>query len=182
MIFECLICKEVSFKIICKRCQKEYLKPNLYKKEDIISFYDYDEIEWLIKYKYHKFGSRVFNILAKNSFFEFGKYFNEDVYVIPIDDNIKKGFSHTAILARALNKKPLYSSLLAKSDVKYAGKSLEFRLKNPRNFNYTGKRNIKAILVDDIKTTGTTLNEAKEVLKKHNVEVLFCMVLANLGT
>ena len=74
----------------------------------------------------------------------------------------------------------LYSTLHSKSSVKYAGKSLEFRLSNPRNFEYKGPKEIDVILVDDIVTTGTTLNEAKEVLKKYGVNVLFCLVLADL--
>ncbi len=76
--------------------------------------------------------------------------------------------------------KKFFSTLHASSDVKYAGKSLEFRLNNPRNFKYTGPKNIDVVLVDDIVTTGSTLKEAKEVLKNHNVNVLFSLVLADL--
>jgi len=76
--------------------------------------------------------------------------------------------------------KKLYSTLHSQSNVTYAGKSLEFRLKNPRNFKYSGARNIDVVLVDDVVTTGTTINEAKEVLKKYGVNVLFTLVLADL--
>jgi len=147
---------------------------------DILSFYDYDEVDFLLKFKYHKFGSRIFWILSK-PLKEFAKNFQEKAYLIPIDDNPKKGYSHTAILAKAMqtqNLKPLFNSLRAKNDVKYAGKSLEFRLKNKRDFEYKGKRGIDVILVDDIVTTKTTLNEAIEVLKKSEVNVLFSVVLA----
>jgi competence protein ComFC len=186
MIFECILCKEFSFEVICKECQKKFLKPEIKFKNSIISFYDYEEIEELIKYKYHKFGSRVFHVLAKNSFFLFSKYFfspyKEKIFVIPIDDKVKKGYSHTAILAKYLDKKfkILYSSLIATNDVKYAGKPLEFRLKNPRNYKYNGPKKIKAILVDDIATTGVSINEAINTLKNHNVDVLFSLTLANL--
>jgi len=160
------------------------LTPSFYQKDDIISFYKYDEISELIKYKYERFGSRVFEILAKNSFFQFAKHFKYDnsVYAISIDDRIKKGYSHTAILCKYLSCsfKPLFSSLIATNNIKYAGKSLEFRLNNPRNFIYKGKKNIKAVLVDDIVTTKTTIKEAVDVLKKHGVEVLFSVVLADL--
>jgi len=56
---------------------------------------------------------------------------------------------------------------------------LEFRINNPRNFKYYGNKNIDVILIDDVVTTATTINEAKEVLKKYNVNVVFCLVLVD---
>ncbi len=183
-IFKCIICNNFSFEIICKECQKKYLKPDIKIKNNTVSFYRYDEIEWLVKYKYHRFGDRVFKILAENSFKIFAQNINEKFFVIPVDDKIKKGFSHTAILARSMKNKfltPLFNSLHSANNVKYAGESLEFRLKNPRNFKYSGPKNIDVILVDDIKTTGTTLNEAKEVLSQYGVNVYLSIVLADLS-
>ena len=183
-IFKCLICQKFSFDVICENCQKEFLKPDLKIKDNIVSFYNYEEIELLIKYKYTRFGSRIFKILADNSFKLFAKEIKEEFFIIPIDDKTEKGFSHTAILANSMKTKfltPLFNSLSALNDVHYAGESLEFRLNNPREFVYNGKENIDVFLVDDIKTTGTTLNEAKEVLKKHNVNVFLSVVLADVG-
>jgi len=151
-------------------------------EDGVLSFYEYDDISELIKYKYNRFGSRVFWEIAK-PLKEFAKNYKEKGVLIPIDDNIKKGYSHTAILAKSLESSflhPQFGSLLAKNDVKYAGKSLEFRLKNKKDFYYTGKKNIKAILVDDIYTTGTTISEAKEVLAKSGVEVEFSIVLSKV--
>ena len=76
--------------------------------------------------------------------------------------------------------KPLYNVLHSTNNVQYAGKSLEYRLQNPRNFKYSGKKNIDVILVDDIQTTGITLNEAEEKLKEYGVNVYLKVVLANL--
>ena len=178
----CLTCTNFSFSIICKNCQKTLLTPSIKKRDDIVSFYQYEEIERLLKYKYHPFGSRVFEVLAKNSFKKFAEVYREEIYSLSIDDNPKRGYSHTAILNHSLKSKyitPLYKKLLAQNDITYAGKDLEFRLNNPRDFRYTGIENIDVILVDDIVTTGTTIQEAKEVLKKHNVNVLFCLVLVD---
>ena len=165
--------------MICSKC-KSLLKPEFIKKDDVISFYKYEDIEFLIKFKYEKFGSFIFKELSA-PFSLFSKSYPEVLNVIPIDDRIEKGYSHTAILAKAMKKdKKLYSTLHSKSNIKYAGKSLEFRLSNPRDFKYTGSKNIDVVLVDDIVTTKTTINEAKEVLKKYNVNVLFSLVLADL--
>ena len=177
-IFRCILCGEFSFKLICNRCQ-ELLTPSFYKKDDVISFYKYEEIEFLIKYKYHKFGNFIFNYLAL-PFKKFSENFPYKLNIIPIEDNKDRPFSHTAILAKGMRGNKLYSSLIATNRVSYAGKSLDFRLNNPRGFKYYGPKNIDVVLVDDIVTTKTTLNEAKEVLKKSNVNVLFSLVLADL--
>ena len=62
----------------------------------------------------------------------------------------------------------------------YSGRSLQFRLEHPRDFVYKGKSNIDVILVDDIITTGITLQEAQKVLMDHGVNVLFALTLADV--
>jgi competence protein ComFC len=160
-----------------------YLKPKIREKNGIVSFYDYETVEGIIKYKYHKFGSRVFKLLSYTVLKPFAEYIKENLYILPVDDKIKKGYSHTAIMAASMKTSyltPLYSVLHSKSDIKYAGKSLEFRLKNPRNFKYTGLRDINVILVDDIATTGLTLKQAEETLQKYGVNVVMRVVFSNL--
>ena len=186
----CFTCENLSFFMICKKCQENFLNTNLYKREIennfyVYSFYKFEEIKDLLKSKYYFFGDRIINILAKLSFKKFSKNFdiNELIYVIPIDDTIKDDtFSHTAILAHHMkikNIKILYNTLKAKNKIKYAGKSLEYRKKYKRNFKYSGMKNIKVILVDDIITTGLTILEAKEILVKNNCEVLFALTLSD---
>jgi competence protein ComFC len=165
------------------------LKPNIVVRKianiQVISFFDYLEIEDLLFSKKNIYGSSIYNILAKNSFKLFAKefYLNEFVYSIPIDDNIrKKDFSQTAILNKHLKSKsikPLYNKLIAKNNISYAKQSLEFRLNNPRNFEYKGETDIEVILCDDVVTTGTTIQEAISILKRYNVKVLFVLVLAD---
>ncbi len=185
----CILCENLSFSLICKKCQNSFLKPNLSKRELlddfwVYSFYRYSEIENLLTSKHTFVGYFIYKILAKNSFLPFAKNFKIDfqTFVIPIDDVPYSGYSHTAILARFLKGKNLflkYHSLIALNRVKYWGKSLDFRLKNPRNFKYTFKKGIDVILVDDIVTTGSTLKEAKKTLEKYDVNVLFALTLAD---
>ena len=178
-IFNCLICGEFSFSLFCTKCKK-LIKPDIKYNDDVISFYNYENIEYLIKFKYKKFGNIVFKELSK-PFGVFSKNYSGKLNIVPIDDKTYKGYSHTAVLASSMKKdNKLYSVLYSKNSVRYAGKSLEFRLQNPREFIYKGPENLDVVLVDDVVTTKTTLNEAKEVLKKHNVNVLFCLVLADL--
>jgi len=185
----CLICQSLSFKIVCKECQKRLLVPSFYKREltkdfFVYSFYKFDEVQEFINTKYEFYGDKVYNILGSLSFGKFGQNFAfaNSIYAIGIDDHTRHQFSHTAILAKHLKSKfiiPKYDLLKAKNHVKYAGKNLQFRKKNKRDFLYKGKQNIQVILVDDVITTGTTILEAKEVLEKNNCEVLFVLCISD---
>jgi competence protein ComFC len=185
----CLSCEKLSISIICKECQKHFLVPSLYKRElrrdfTIYSFYLYDEIKELLNTKYQFYGDRVYDILAKLSFQKFAKDFeyNNQIFAIPIDDHTAHQFSQTAILVNNLkskNIKPIFNSLMAQNRVKFAGKNLEFRQKNSRNFLYTGRKSIQVILVDDLVTSGTTMLEAKKVLEENNCEVICGLTLSD---
>lgn len=185
----CQTCNKLSFQIICKECQNTLLAANFYKKElekdfFVYSFYDYNELESLIQSKYYFHGDRVFNILAKLSFAKFALNFKFDkkLIAISINDNPKQNFSQTAILTKHLKSKyikPTYNTLKATNIVKYAGKNLEFRKNNPRKFVYTGEKNCDAIIVDDVLTTGLTILEAKDTLKKNSVNALFALTLCS---
>jgi len=186
---KCIICQSYSFKHICKTCQNKFLTPHLITRTlsdgfKIYSFYHYSEIEDIIKTKHTHIGASVYSILAKIAFGRFAKEFSfsQKVYALAIDDHVKRGYSHTAILTKALKSKniqPVYSSLRARNHVTYSAKSLEYRLQNPRDFIYSYKREIYAIIVDDIVTSSTTLNEAKNKLLKYSVEPLFALTLAD---
>jgi competence protein ComFC len=114
---------------------------------------------------------------------EFVENAEGDIYIVGVDEYVKSGYAHVALLTHAMHtktSKPLHASLMAQNRVDYAGKNLQFRLENPRNFKYTGKKNIDVILVDDIITTGITLQEAQKVLIQHDVNVLFALTLADV--
>lgn len=186
----CLSCQKLSFKTFCKECQISLLKPNITKRTigtlDVYSFYKYSNIENLLLTKHTSLGFRVFSALAKITFKSFINEFvasdRRRVYVVGVDEKVKNGYSHVALLSKSMRtkySKILFSSLLSKNDIKYSGKNLQFRIENPRNFAYTGKKDIDVILIDDIITTGTTLQEAQKVLNQHDVNVLFALTLAD---
>ena len=185
----CLTCQCLSYKIICKNCQEKLLIPSFYKREltkdfFVYSFYKFDEIKELINTKYEFYGDRVYGILSSLIFEKFALNFSFDkkIIAIPIDDHTRHEFSHTAILTKSLKStyiKPKFNMLKAKNQVKYAGKDLNFRLNNKRNFIYNGKKNIQVILIDDLVTTGSTLLEAREILQKNGCEVLFALTISD---
>lgn len=184
----CFECRNFSLNFICKNCQILLKNPNLSKRVygnlKIFSFYSYSEIENLIKQKHKIPGRLIFQNLANLSFLEFAKTFKfgQQIDAIAIDDNPKNGYSHTAILAKALKNdeiSPKFRTLWAKNQVSYSSKTLEFRQKNPRNFELLKVPKNPVILVDDIVTTGLTLNEAKICLEKQGVNVIFALTLAD---
>ena len=186
---KCLMCESFSLSHICKVCQDTFLKPQIFKRKisnniEVISFYRYDDIKDLLHTKHTDIGFYIYKILAKNSMTKFALEFefSQVISSIAIDDKINSGYSHTAILNNSLQSKfikPLHSKLRAKNNISYSGKSKEFRLLNPRNFELKDFRDKDIILVDDILTTGSTLNQAIQTLKLNNKETLFCLTLAD---
>jgi len=187
----CYSCSKLSLKIICNSCKEQLFTPNIRTKKvgsmDVISFYRYSSIDSLIHTKHKPEGYRIYKALAQMTLKPFMKEFIEnnigDVYIIGVDEHVKSGYSHVSLLTNSMKMPtsiPLHSSLMSTNRVNYSGKSLQFRLQNPRNFIYTGIEDIHAILVDDIITTGITLQEAQKVLMQHGVNVLFALTLADV--
>jgi len=187
----CLLCENLSFSHICNDCQTLFLTPSLYRRKitsnvEVISFYKYKEIKELLHTKHTDIGFYIYSILAKNSFSKFTDSFIYDTIInsIAIDDNPKDSYSHTAILNNSLKSKyikPLHSKLRAKNRVTYSGKSRAFRTLNPRDFELTKSDTKEVIIVDDIITTGATLNQAIKKLQSEKKDVLFCLTLADVS-
>ncbi len=186
----CLACHKLSWQTFCKPCQDKLLQPSISKRKigslEVYSFFKYKNIEDLLLTKHTSQGYIIYRALAKQTFRPFIKNFiTEDsrpIYIIGVDESVKNGYSHVSLLTKELNyreSKTLYYRLIATNPIKYAGKNLQFRLENPRNFQYRGEKDIEVILVDDIITTGTTLQEASRVLQQNQVKVLFALTLAD---
>lgn len=185
----CLLCESLSLTHICSKCQNTFLTPSIYRRKilndiDVISFYKYADIKDLLHTKHTDLGYYMYSILAKNSFKKFASEFEypHNISSIAVDDNSQNGYSHTAILNKALkskNIKPLYNKLRAKNRVSYSGKSREFRVLNPRNFEVKNLKESELILVDDIITTGLTFTQAIRKLEDSENKILFCLSLAD---
>lgn len=187
----CYSCSRLSISIICELCVERLFGTTTSTRTigtlDVISFYKYSTIESLLLTKHKPEGYRIYKKLAQMTMQPFIKEFIEAddrmVYIVGVDEYVKSGYAHVALLTSAMKtkiSKPLHASLIAQNRVNYSGKDLQFRLNNPRNFTYNGKTNIDVILVDDIITTGITLQEAQKVLIENGVNVLFALTLADV--
>jgi competence protein ComFC len=132
-------------------------------------------------------GYKLYKALAQLSFKPFIKSFmeqdNRPILVVGVDEDVKSGYSHVALLTHEMkhkNVKIQHAKLRATNKINYSGKTLQFRLENPRDFVYRGVKKGEVILVDDIVTTGTTLKEAKQVLEESGLKVLFALTLAGV--
>jgi len=187
----CFTCTKLSIAILCETCVNQLFRTTTATRTigtlDVISFYKYSVLESLLLTKHKPEGYRIYKALAKMTMKPFIKEFVEsddrDVYIVGVDEYVKSGYAHVALLTHAMKTKhsiPLHSVLMARNRVNYSGKDLQFRLANPRDFVYKGKSNIDVILVDDIITTGITLQEAQKVLMESGVNVLFALTLADV--
>ncbi len=186
----CLSCHVLSAQIICSSCEEEILKPTPSRRKvgslEVVSLFRYSSIEQLLLTKHTPVGFRLYKYFSKQfvrPFLEqFAENIDEPVSLISIDERVKGGYSHTAVLSHYVKHPKLslsHAVLMAQNSISYAGRSLQYRLDNPRDFIYTGKGDKEVILIDDIITTGVTLQEADQVLQKSGVEVLFALTLAD---
>lgn len=185
----CLVCSRLSWDLLCPSCKRYYAKPSpsqrvLKNGLKVNSFFAYEDISGLLHTKHTPHGAKVFTFLAQASFSAFAKTFafEAPVLAVPIDDHVRHGYSHTAILAKALTSasiRPFYGALRATNPLTYSGKPLAFRKANPRGFTCTLPPQSSVILVDDLITSGQTLLEASALLMKEGITPLFALTLAN---
>ncbi len=115
----------------------------------------------------------------------------EDMIIMPVPLHKKKlrqrGFNQSALMVKeispVLDIEADYFSLIRIRDTEtQAGLNLEQRRKNVKGaFDLRGERNLKGktvILVDDVATTGNTINECAKVLKKAGCEKVMGLTLA----
>ena len=187
----CFSCRSWSFQPICRHCLEASFVPKVQRRQvgtlDVYSFFPYEQIEPLLLTKHKPEGWRIYRFLAKRFVRPFLQTFaqglSSDVHILGIDERPKGGYAHVAVLTHALrgidHLSVRHGMLRATHHVSYAGQSLAYRLAHPRGFTYRGEGGIEAIIIDDIVTTGTTLQEAYMTLQIHDVNVLFALTLAD---
>lgn len=114
-----------------------------------------------------------------------------DLLLMPVPLHPKRlrerKFNQSLLLARSITKNlNIDLDFLSLRRIRYTipqiGLNNKDRKKNVRGaFGFVGKKSLKdrnVILVDDVATTGSTLNECARVLKKAGCRNVFCLVLA----
>lgn len=181
-ISNCLLCdrelhqsigwKELLLKIlpqtICSRCEQRFQRIDQQQEEGVVSLFHYNEAmkDYLHRYKFQHdiLLAKVFNKILHE------QLKNESRLIIPIPmhpENLRlRTFAHIDELLKAANI-PFAHHLTKLSKEQQSLKTREERLKTTQLFEVINPTVIKdksLLVVDDIYTTGATLNHAKKAL------------------
>lgn len=198
---ECLGCHQID-EIICQKCLDKIIvlnkwEPNLYSLRRIVTIFDYQQPLLKKALKSFKYSPYNLNILKKLSplFIRCLKksplalnYLTKNKFVlvpIPLSRQklAKRGFNQANLIARELATAfnwPLKKYLKKeKNTPSQTNLSREQRKLNVQNiFKTQGKIVPNIILIDDILTTGATLEQAAKVLYQAGAKKIWAIVLA----
>lgn len=183
-ITHCLLCErelQISFgwkellrrtlpQTVCPRCEGRFERIEQQQEENIISLYYYNEAmkDFLhcFKFLHDCLLAHVFNKIIHE------QLKNEKAIIVPIPmhaENLKlRTFAHIDELLKAAEI-PYEQHLIKLSSEQQALKTREQRLKTPQLFEVIDAAKVKGksvLLVDDIYTTGTTMQHAKKALQQ----------------
>jgi competence protein ComFC len=192
----CLKDNQFYLKLLCFKCSKLISKElkTCHKNSTIkflISFsnYENEKIRNIVLTAKNQ-SYEIFNDLAyfiakqlKNSSF----YSNlKDFYLVPVPltkkSLLKRGFNQAEVLAYSISiitNLPLSNSLIKLKDtLDQSQLNYKQRLSNLKQaFDVKDKPPLKVILVDDIKTTGATLKECAETLKRNGTKEVIALTI-----
>lgn len=199
----CGICEKISKEPICKKCQIKLekllvCKINNYSDKNFtrhLYLFRYDGIirEKIIQYKFRDkayLNEMFVNFITKNEKI-CGFFKNYDIIIpVPISKNRKKerGYNQTEIIAKKIAKQ--MENLTFETDVIKKIKDIvpqstltvKERVHNVKNaytvVNSERIREKRVLLLDDVFTTGSTVNECSKVLKENGAKIIDVLTIA----
>jgi len=188
----CIICKEDDCFGICNTCKKSIKIINKVYQDEVISYGYYGGVlkDLILKFKY-KNNFTAGDILAEflqEYIVENFKYKEYIITYIPLSKKSKKnrGFNQCEYMAKKISRnlsievlevlikpKETKEQKRLKRDERYENIRDAFKIKKGINL-----KNYKIILIDDVTTTGATLQEAYKLLKKFEVKEIKLLTLA----
>ena len=200
----CGICGKLNQNFLCQKCnntlknQAKFNVENFQKKEkyfkELLYIFKYEGIirKTILKYKFQE-GSYLYktfvNFILKNQkFFEFIKSY-DTIVPVPISNKRYKerGYNQSYLLAREISRNTMLK-LQNRSIIKNKNIIEQSKLnKEERKANIQGvyklidSKNIKnknIILIDDVYTTGSTVNECARVLQQARPKSISVLVIA----
>jgi len=190
---KCIGCGKEN-EILCQECLRRINYPTLKKSNNIFAATDYnDEIIkraiWALKYRKVK---QLAKHLAELIYLRLSPEikFSTVVIPVPLSKNRfrERGFNQAELIARHLAGKisaPILNDVLVKIKETPSQVSIKDKKERLENLNeaFAVKnaeeiKNKNVILVDDVSTTGTTIREARKILKNAGAKKVFALVVA----
>lgn len=186
---KCIICGVEGFLGICSKCKSEIKR--VHQQEEIMAYGYYGGVlkKHILNLKYHKsfIAGKVLADLLCQIIIE-KKLSIDCICYVPISkDSLKKrGFNQCSVLAKNISSIldiPVIDCLVKVKETKeqkLLGK--EERMKNIldafeiKNKEKLFKKNI--LLIDDVYTTGATINECKKNIEKCNINKIYLLTIA----
>ena len=186
---KCIICGVEGFLGICSKCKSEIKR--VLQQEEIMAYGYYGGVlkKLILNLKYHKsfIAGKVLADLLCQIIIE-KKLSIDCICYVPISkDSLKKrGFNQCSVLAKNISSIldiPVIDCLVKVKETKeqkLLGK--EERMKNIldafeiKNKEKLFKKNI--LLIDDVYTTGATINECKKNIEKCNINKIYLLTIA----
>ena len=183
---KCIICGVEGFLGICSKCKSEIKR--VHQQEEIMAYGYYGGVlkKLILNLKYHKsfIAGKVLADLLCQIIIE-KKLSIDCICYVPISkDSLKKrGFNQCSVLAKNISSIldiPVIDCLVKVKETKeqkLLGK--EERMKNIldafeiKNKEKLFKKNI--LLIDDVYTTGATINECKKNIEKCNINKIYLL-------
>ena len=200
----CGICGKLNQNFLCQKCnntlknQAKFNVENFQKKEkyfkELLYIFKYEGIirKTILKYKFQEesylYKTFVNFILKNQKFFEFIKSY-DTIVPVPISKKRYKerGYNQSYLIAKEISKKTkleLQNRCIIKSKnvIEQSKLNKEEREKNIKGvYEIIDKENLqnkRIILVDDIYTTGNTVNECCKILQKAQPKSISVIVIA----
>ena len=186
---KCIICGVEGFLGICSKCKSEIKR--VHQQEEIMAYGYYGGVlkKLILNLKYHKsfIAGKVLADLLCQIIIE-KKLSIDCICYVPISkDSLKKrGFNQCSVLAKNISSIldiPVIDCLVKVKETKeqkLLGK--EERMKNIldafeiKHKEKLFKKNI--LLIDDVYTTGATINECKKNIEKCNINKIYLLTIA----
>lgn len=183
----CEYCGYSKNDCVCKRNKNEYkqvVAPFYYEKSITQAVHNFKNREMLFISK--SLSLKMYDVVCKN----YGDIHFDFITYVPFRrwHRIKRGFNQAQLLAEELSKKMNVPCVCLLKKVRYTGvqhKKTQAQRKADifGAFDvcdkYKNQLNDKTILlVDDVKTTGATLNECAKMLKIYSANAVYCSVAA----
>lgn len=176
-------------KQICGNCAKE--KKHLFEMQRSAFVYDDNSKNLIIDFKFHD--KTVSAEVLANMLFVAGKdiWTENPDYLLPVPLHKKRlherRYNQAALLCKYLSKRTMIETdyfslqrvLNTIPQVSLTGEKRHNNLKNAFELKNSEKFKGKSVvIVDDVKTTGSTLNECAKVLRKAGVKNIYSLTLA----